>query len=139
MRFLMGSLGVALLVIACLRLSFDWMTGIFVIGGLMTIASCLPLRQKWLLGLLGLVSAVIMFTMFAWFFHGVAVAHEVKQWYELDEAAEYFTFLFGGFVMMLALSEFSCWMKGRDSTSKESVSSRLRGLRSRFNRAAIPD
>lgn len=139
MRILMGALGVALFLIACLYVYVPWMACIFAMGSALSFTSCFPLKSKWLLGGLGSLAAILMFTMFAWFFHGIAIAHEANQWYELDHAHRYFAFLFGGFVMMLAMSEFSCWMKGRERSSGSLISEKFRNGVRRIHRVGLSD
>lgn len=139
MRLLMGALGVVLLAIACLYVNVPLIACIFAIGGVLSFLSCFPLKSKWILGLLGASAAILMFTMFAWFFHGIAIAHEADQWYELDQANRYFAFLFGGFVMMLVTSEFSCWMKGREASTNGLISEKLRNGVRRIHRVGLSD
>lgn len=139
MRILMGALGVALVVIAGLYYFEPWIACIFAISSVLSFLCCLPFKSKILLGTLGAFAVISMFTMFTWFFHGVAIAHEAQQWYELDQASRYFAFLFGGFVMMLATSEFSCWMKGRDASSLSLISGKLRNGVKNMNKVGLSD
>lgn len=139
MRILMGVLGIALALIACLYVYVPWMACMFAIGSAFSFVSCFPLKSKWLLGGLGAFAAILMFTMFAWFFHGIAIAHEANHWYELDHAHRYFAFLFGGFVMMLVTSEFSCWMKGREARNNSVISEKFRNGVRRIHRVGLSD
>ena len=139
MRILMGALGVALVLIACLYVYVPWMACMFAIGGAFSFLSCFPLKVKWLLCILGASAAILMFTMFAWFFHGIAIAHEASQWYKLDDSHRYFAFLFGGFVMMLVTSEFSCWLKGREAPVNSLISEKFRNGVRRIHRVGLSD
>ncbi len=136
MRWLMILLGVSLLVIGVVYAEVTWMAGIFVVSGLLSIISNWPIRFKWLAGFLGVVATILMFTMFAWFFHGIAVAHVVQNWFELDDAGKYASFLWGGLVLMVVVSEYSCWMKGRESCVAITFFDKSKSERSRMRRVA---
>lgn len=139
MRILMGALGVALLAMAIAFLSHPAQAGIFAGAGIVTILGCRPVKSKIVLGVLGFCAAILMFFMFAGFFGGVAAAHTDSNWYELEEAALYFAFLFGGFVMMLVVSEYSCWMKGRSYSFKISLPDRIKSTGRRVGRVEFSD
>ena len=139
MRFLMGVLGASLLVIACLFVRIPWMATVYGIAGVVTIVCCRPMKSKWMLGILGLFASILMFVMFACFFNGVAIAHTDSNWYELEGASRYFVYLFGGFVMMLAVSEYSCWMKGRDVANQVSLAKGLKDTGKRLRRVSLSD
>lgn len=139
MRILMGALGVALLATAIAFLSHLAPAGIFAVAGIVTIIGCRPMKSKIVLGVLGFCAAVLMFFMFAGFFGGVAAAHTDSNWYELEEAGLYFAFLFGGFVMMLTVSEYSCWMKGRNDSFKISLPDRIKATGRRLGRMEFSD
>lgn len=139
MRILMGALGVMLLVPAVLFISHPVQSFVFASAGIITIVGCWPMKSKVLLGALGFCAAVLMFLMFAGFFGGVAAAHTDSNWYELEEAGLYFAFLFGGFVMMLAVSEYSCWMKGRKESFKISLPNGVKETGRRFGKMEFSD
>ncbi len=139
MRILMVALGIALLLAAFLFYSHPVHACIFASAGIITIIGCRPMKSKVLLGVLGFCAAVLMFLMFAGFFNGVAAAHTDSNWFELDEAGLYFAYLFGGFVMMLAVSEYSCWMKGRDESFKISLPNGIKETGRRLGRMEFSD
>ncbi|MYD45696.1 MAG: hypothetical protein F4W92_05035 [Gammaproteobacteria bacterium] len=128
MHYLSGLIGIAFVVLALLSWQTPWIGVLFLTCSVLSFLAIRPVKVTWWLYTCCIAAALAAATLFARFFvqvEGVSDSNDTAIFdYALliDFAA--------GFVMMYIVSEYSCWLKGRQERVKLKIP--LRRWRERF-------
>ena len=112
MRYINGLFGVSLVAVAFILVGIDLHLAIAcAIAAVLAFVSCRGHISKWQAIVFASASAVLMFYLFGYYLiHTPSLA---SSWYLETEALPLLAALFGGFSVMVVLSEYSCFMKGK--------------------------
>ena len=134
MHYLSGFVGIVFVVLAFFSWQTPWIGGLFLACVALSILAIRPSRARWWLYTCCIASALAAATLFARFFVQVEVASGSIDTTGFDYAL--LTDFAAGILMMYIVSEYSCWLKGRQDRVKLKIS--LRRWRERFRLIEAP-
>ena len=134
MHYLSGLIGIVFVVLALFFWQTPWIGGLFLTCGALSFLAIRPSRVRWWLYTCYIASALAAATHFAQFFLQVEALSGSIDAVSFDYAL--LTDFVAGFMMMYIVSEFSCWLKGRQDRVKLKIS--IRRWRDRFRLIEAP-
>ena len=112
MHYLSGITGGVFLVLALFSWQTPWMGGFFLTCAVLAFIAIRPSKLSWWLYTCGISSAIATAFFFFKFFVLVKALSVETEFALFDY--EMATMFVGGFAMVYIVSEFSCWLKGRE-------------------------
>lgn len=134
MHYLSGLIGIAFVVLALFSWQTPWIGGLFLTCGVLSFLAIRPSRVRWWLYTCCIASALAAITLFARFFLQVESLSDTIDATAFDYAL--LTDFGAGFVMLYVVSEYSCWLKGRQDRVKLKIE--LQRWRERIRLLEIP-
>lgn len=116
MHYLSGLIGIAFVVLALFSWQNPWIGGLLLTCGVLSFLAIRPSRVRWWLYTCCIASALATVTLFARFFIQVESLSDSIDATGFDYAL--LTDFGAGFVMLYVVSEYSCWLKGRQDRVK---------------------
>ena len=119
MHYLSGLIGIAFVVLTLFSWQTPWIGGLFLTCGLLSFLAIGPCNVRWWLYTCCIASALASATLFARFFIEVEAGSESTATAAFDYAllADFVS----GFLMLYIVSEYSCWLKGRQERVKPKI------------------
>ncbi|MXZ44093.1 MAG: hypothetical protein F4Z01_03830 [Gammaproteobacteria bacterium] len=133
MHYLSGLIGVVFVVLALLFWQTPWIGAFLLLCGALAFVAIRPSRVSWWLYTCCIASALSAATLFAIFFFQVETTSGVAESNQFNIAL--LTVFVGGSAMMYIVSEYCCWLKGREDVVKVKV--QFRRWRERFRIFAV--
>ena len=134
MHYLSGLIGIAFVVLTLFSWQTPWIGGLFLTCSILSFLAIRPAKVRWWLYTCCIASGLAAATIFARFFVQVEVVSGSNDTASFDYAL--LTDFAAGFVMMYVVSEYSCWLKGRQDLVKLKIP--LRQWRERFRLIEVP-
>lgn len=133
MHYLSGLIGLVFVVVALLSWQTPWIAGFFLVCGVLAFLAIRPSRVVWWLYACCIASATAAATLFGRFFllvEPLTVEDETSRFdYEL------LLIFVAGIAMMYIVTEYCCWLKGRQDRVKLKIP--LRRWRDLFRRFEV--
>jgi len=134
LHYLSGLIGIAFVVLTLFSWQTPWIAGLFLSCGVLSFVAIGPSRVRWWLYTCCIASALASATLFARFFVQVEAVSDLTATTGFDYAL--LTDFLAGFMMMYIVSEYSCWLKGRQDRVKLKIP--LRRWLERFRLIEVP-
>ena len=134
MHYLSGLIGIVFVVLALFSWQTPWIGGLFLICGVLSFLAIRPSRARWWLYTCCIASAMASATLFARFFVRVEAVSGSMETAGFDYAL--LRDFVAGFVLLYVVSEYSCWLKGRQDLVKLKIP--IRQWRERFRLIEVP-